>query len=62
MVDRVGKLNNAVVSAERSAESKQKATSSFVIWTEQSIISVPSFMACSYARSVQAGYTPLAPL
>lgn len=46
------KVVMAVVSPKRSAESRQNATPSFDIWTEQSITSAPSVTALSYARSV----------
>lgn len=46
------KLVMAVVSPKRSAESRQNATPSFDIWTEQSITFAPSLIALSYARSV----------
>jgi hypothetical protein len=52
----------AVVPFVRSGESKQKGTASLDICTEQSIISAPSSTACWYARSVQPGNRPHAPL
>lgn len=47
LVDFARKVDNAVVSTERSAEPKQKATPSFDTWTVQSIMSAPSEIACS---------------
>ena len=55
MVDRDMKEVMALELPKRSAEFKQKATPSFDIWTEQSIISAPSSTACWYARSVLPG-------
>lgn len=47
VIEREKKVDIAVVSLVKSGESKQKATPSFDIWTEQSIMSASSFTACS---------------
>ena len=51
----------AVVRSIRFIEPKQNGTPSLDIWTGQSRTSAPSEIACLYAKSVQPGYSPLAP-
>lgn len=50
-----------VVLSMRLIELMQNGIPSLVIWTGQSSTSTPSEMAFEYAKSVQAGKSPLAP-